>query len=78
MVCSRSDTPDGGLGMCDRCYSREFQVRTRILRKLIEASDAVTKSKDRNAQVRASGQQQLNSRLTILTRIPINEDDNLF
>jgi hypothetical protein len=40
MVCTRSDTPHGGLGMCTRCYSREFQIRTRILRKLIEESDA--------------------------------------
>jgi hypothetical protein len=39
MVCTRSDTPHGGLGMCTRCYCREFQVRTRILRKLIEESD---------------------------------------
>jgi hypothetical protein len=40
MVCKRSDTPHGGLGMCTRCYCREFQVRTRILRKLIEESDS--------------------------------------
>jgi hypothetical protein len=40
MVCARSDTPHSGLGMCTRCYSREFQLRTRILRKLIEESDA--------------------------------------
>jgi hypothetical protein len=40
MVCTRSDTPHNSLGMCTRCYSREFQLRTRILRKLIEASDA--------------------------------------
>jgi hypothetical protein len=39
MVCTRSDTPHGGLGMCTRCYSREFQVRTHILRKLIETND---------------------------------------
>jgi hypothetical protein len=39
MVCTRSDTAHGGLGMCTRCYSREFQVRTRIPRKLIDASD---------------------------------------
>jgi hypothetical protein len=25
--------------MCTRCYSREFQLRKRILRKLIEESD---------------------------------------
>ena len=40
MICTRSDTPHGGLGMCTRCYSREFQLRTRILRKLIEESDS--------------------------------------
>jgi hypothetical protein len=40
MVCTRSDTPHGGLGMCTRCYSRELQLRKRILRKLIEESDA--------------------------------------
>ena len=39
MVCTRSDTPYGGLGMCTRCYSREFQVRIRILRKLIAESE---------------------------------------
>ena len=49
MVCARSDTPQGGLGMCTRCYSREFQIMTRILRKLIEASDAGHKSEGRNA-----------------------------
>ena len=40
MICTRSDTPHAGLGMCTRCYSREFQLRKRILRKLIEESDA--------------------------------------
>jgi hypothetical protein len=40
MVCNRSDKPHNGLGMCTRCYSREFQLRKRILPKLIEESDA--------------------------------------
>jgi hypothetical protein len=43
MVCKRSDRPHGGLGMCTRCYSREFQLRKRIIRKLIEESDATGK-----------------------------------
>jgi hypothetical protein len=40
MICTRSDRPHAGLGMCTRCYSRELQLRKRILRKLIEESDA--------------------------------------
>ena len=40
MVCKRDNKPDGGLGMCTRCYSREFQLRKNLLRELIEAYDA--------------------------------------
>jgi hypothetical protein len=35
MICSKDDTPHGGLGMCTRCYAREFQLRKRILNELM-------------------------------------------
>jgi len=31
MMCTRSDAPHAGLGMCPRCYGRRFQLRKRIL-----------------------------------------------
>jgi hypothetical protein len=29
-----ADRPHGGLGMCDRCYAQEFQIRKRLIREL--------------------------------------------
>ena len=29
-----ADRPHGGLGMCDRCYAQEFQIRRRLIREL--------------------------------------------
>jgi hypothetical protein len=40
MVCTRSDTLHVDLVCAPPASSREFQIRTRILRKLIEESDA--------------------------------------
>ena len=40
MVCKRDDKPHGGLGMCGTCYNREFQLRKKILRELIEEYEA--------------------------------------
>ena len=39
MVCKGDDTQHGGLGMCTRCYAREFQVRKRLLKELMDAAD---------------------------------------
>jgi hypothetical protein len=40
MVCKRDDEPHNSLGMCHRCYSRESQLRKKLLKELIEAYDA--------------------------------------
>jgi hypothetical protein len=40
MVCKRDDKPHMGLGMCGTCYNREFQLRKKLLKELIEAYDA--------------------------------------
>jgi hypothetical protein len=34
MICYGTERPHGGLGMCDRCYAREFQLRKRLIREL--------------------------------------------
>jgi hypothetical protein len=34
MVCRGTERPHGGLGMCDKCYAREFQIRKRLIREL--------------------------------------------
>jgi hypothetical protein len=34
MICNMAERPHGGLGMCDKCYAREFQIRKRLIREL--------------------------------------------
>lgn len=34
MICQGCERPHGGLGMCDKCYAREFQLRKRLIREL--------------------------------------------
>jgi len=34
MICRGSERPHGGLGMCDKCYQQEFQIRKRLIREL--------------------------------------------